>query len=63
MSEKYARQIRRENRRLINRAIDIVETDINHQIKCMSFYNRLKLGINIVILKKFCDFEKNIENF
>lgn len=47
MSERYARQIRREHRRLIRRTIAIVEAQVGY----MGFWARLKLAANIVFKK------------
>lgn len=49
MSEKYARQIRREHRRLIRHAVNIVKAQVGY----MGFGARIKLGINIVFRKRF----------
>lgn len=48
MSEKYARQIRREHRRLIRHAVSIVKAQVGY----MGFGARIKL-VNIVFRKRF----------
>lgn len=49
MSERYARQIRREYRRTIRRAVAIVKAQVGY----MRFWERVKLAANIVFRKKY----------
>lgn len=49
MSERYARQIRREYRRTIRRAVAIVKA----QVASMKLPARVRLAFNIVFKKKF----------
>lgn len=49
MSERYARQIRREYRRTIRRSVAIVKA----QVANMKFFARVRLAFNIVFKKRF----------
>lgn len=49
MSERYARQIRMEHRRLIRRAVAVVKAQVGY----MTFMQRVKLAANIVLKKRF----------
>lgn len=49
MSERYARQVRREYRRTIRRAVAIVKA----QVSSMKFFARIRLAFSIVFKKRF----------
>ena len=49
MSERYARQIRREHSRLIRHALAVVKAQVGY----MTFMQRVKLAANIVLKKRF----------
>ena len=53
MSERYERQIRRDRRRLVRYAINVVDAQIKGEVENMSLKKRVRLAFNIIFKKRY----------